>query len=60
MQKHDASLFNSWLARDFISRGEHEFRQEKNTYGIVLTQHGASQMFDMKIWYYSFLVKPPS
>ena len=25
MQRHDASLFNSWLARDFIARGEHEF-----------------------------------
>jgi len=25
MQRHDASLFNSWLARDFISRGEQEF-----------------------------------
>ena len=25
MQKHDASLFNSFLARNFISRGEHEF-----------------------------------
>jgi len=25
VQKHDAALFNSWLARDFIARGEHEF-----------------------------------
>ena len=25
MQKHDASLFNSWLARNFVSRGEAEF-----------------------------------
>lgn len=26
MQKHDAALFNSWLGRDFIARGEDEFR----------------------------------
>jgi ketosteroid isomerase-like protein len=25
MQKHDAALFNSFLARNFIARGEHEF-----------------------------------
>ena len=25
VQKHDASLFNSWLARNVVARGEHEF-----------------------------------
>jgi hypothetical protein len=30
MQKHDASLFNSFLARDFISRGEHEFLERED------------------------------
>ena len=27
MQKHDAALFDSFLARNFVSRGEHEFLQ---------------------------------
>jgi Domain of unknown function (DUF4440) len=30
MQKHDASLFNSFLARDFIARGENEFLQRED------------------------------
>ena len=30
MQKHDASLFNSFLARDFISRGENEFLERED------------------------------
>ncbi len=29
MQKHDAALFDSFLARNFVSRGEHEFLQRE-------------------------------
>ncbi len=32
MQKHDAALFNSWLARDFIARGENEFLGSREDY----------------------------
>ena len=30
MQKHDASLFNGFLARDFVSRGENEFLERED------------------------------
>jgi ketosteroid isomerase-like protein len=32
VQRHDAALFNSWLARDFIARGEHEFLGSREEY----------------------------
>ncbi len=32
VQKHDAALFNSWCARDFVARGEHEFLGTREEY----------------------------
>src|SRR2546425_3035941 len=32
VQRHDAALFNSWCARDFIARGEHEFLGSREEY----------------------------
>ena len=32
VQRHDAALFNSWVARDFVSRGEHEFLGSREEY----------------------------
>ncbi len=32
VQRHVAALFNSWCARDFISRGEHEFLGGREEY----------------------------
>src|SRR2546425_12350163 len=59
VQRHDAALFNSWLARDFVARGEHEFLGSREDY--IRDRVNATwtfQMLAMKIWYYSFLVTP--
>ena len=32
VQRHDAALFNSWCARDFVARGEHEFLGSREKY----------------------------
>ena len=32
VQRHDAALFNSWCARDFVSRGEQEFLGSREEY----------------------------
>src|SRR5437016_8725303 len=32
VQRHDAALFNSWCARDFVARGENEFLGSRDEY----------------------------